>query len=297
MNVLPVSSMPPPRITLDRQALADDIRSLPSLPNVVVQLQALMMQNDASIDCFANTLQLDQALSVKVLQLANSPFYGLSNRIGSVRDAINVLGLRQLGTLVLAAALTVQFEKLHGKALHIDAFWRHSIACAVAARQIARLHGMNEAAAFTAGLLHDVGRLVVDSHYPEEAAVIMEWADSQDLPYFEAEQALTGVHHAELGQWVCQHWHFAPEITEAIAGHHQPGSEPKAMLADVVQVADALAHALDLAELASEAVPAIHRSVWQRLALTEQRTGVLLRGIEEEFQQLESVLRPRKETP
>ncbi len=296
MNVLQAPALRTPSIALDREALASDVSSLPSLPTVVVQLQSLMQQSEAPLDSFANTLQLDQALSVKVLQLANSPFYGLCNRIGTVRDAINVLGLRQLGTLVLAAALTVQFEKLHGKALHIEAFWRHSICCAVAARQIARLHGMNEPAAFTAGLLHDVGRLLVDSRHPEEAAAILAWAESQDIAYCEAELALTGIAHAELGQWVCQHWHFAPEITEAIAGHHQPAASTMASLADVVHVADALAHALDLAGLDSEAVPAVDRGAWLRLALTEQRTTVLLRGIEEEFQQLQAVLRPGEET-
>lgn len=296
MNVLQTPARAP-SIALDREALARDISTLPSLPTVVVQLQALLQQHDAPLDSFANALQLDQALSIKVLQLANSPFYGLSNRIGSVRDAINVLGLRQLSTLVLAAALTVQFEQLHGKALHIDAFWRHSIACAVAARQLARLQGMNEPAAFTAGLLHDVGRLLVDSRHPEDAAKILAWADSEDIPYCDAELALTGIHHAELGRWVCEHWHFAPEITEAIARHHHVGASASVSLADVVHVADALAHALDLAGLESEAVPAIDPLAWRRLALTEQQTAALLRSVEEEFQQLQAVLRPGKETP
>lgn len=196
MNIL---AQPTTALTLDRESLARDIRALPSLPPVVLQLMDLLQQPDAGLDEFADTLRLDQALSVKVLQAANSPFYGLSGRILSVRDAIHVLGLRQLSTLVIAAALTLQFEALHGRSLHMRAFWRHSIACAVAARQLALQRGWNDAAAFTAGLLHDVGRLVVDSHYPEQAAEIIAWADQQDISHSEAEHALTGIDHTEPG--------------------------------------------------------------------------------------------------
>lgn len=294
MNILAQSTT---ALTLDRESLARDIRSLPSLPPVVLQLMDLLEQPDAGLDEFADTLRLDQALSVKVLQLANSPFYGLSGRILSVRDAIHVLGLRQLGTLVIAAALTLQFEALHGRSLHMRAFWRHSIACAVAARQLALQRGWNDAAAFTAGLLHDVGRLVVDSHYPEEAAEIIAWADQQDISHSEAEYALTGIDHAELGHWVCEHWRFSPDICRAIADHHKPPADGPATLADVVHVADALAHALDIAGLDNEAVPPLSTTAWQRLELVEPALLPLLSAIEEEFRHLETVLSPVKEAP
>lgn len=294
MNALapPVSTL-----ILDRETLARDIRALPSLPPVVLELMSLLQQPDTGLDAFAHTLRLDQALSVKVLQLANSPFYGMSGRITTVRDAINVLGLRQLGTLVIAAALTLQFEALHGPSLHMRAFWRHAIACAVAARQLAQQQGWNDAAAFTAGLLHDVGRLVVDSHYPEKAAEIIAWADQQDISHSEAEETLMGIDHTELGHWVCQHWRFSPDICRAIAGHHRPRADGPADLADVVHVADAIAHALDVAGLENEAVPPLSNAAWQRLGLTESGLLTLLGNIEEEFSHLETVLSPSKEAP
>ncbi len=159
----------------------------------------LVQKNEVQLDTITNTLSLDQALSVKVLQLANSPFYGLSGRVRSIRDAINILGMRQLSSLVIAAALTLQFEKLHGQSLHMNAFWRHSIGCATAARQLAKRTGLDEQAAFTAGLLHDVGRLVVDSHHPLEAAQAIAWAEASDTPHCDAEYMLLGIDHTELG--------------------------------------------------------------------------------------------------
>ncbi len=120
---------------------ARDVRALPSLPTVVQELMMLVQKNEVQLDTITNTLSLDQALSVKVLQLANSPFYGLSGRVRSIRDAINILGMRQLSSLVIAAALTLQFEKLHGQSLHMNAFWRHSIGCATAAPPACQAHG------------------------------------------------------------------------------------------------------------------------------------------------------------
>lgn len=287
----------PSALLLNREALARDIRALPSLPPVVMELLSLMQKSDTALDHFADTLRLDQALSVIVLQLANSPFYGLSGRISSVRDAINVLGLRQLGTLVVAAALNAQLGTLGARSREMQVFWRHSIACGVAARHLARLQGWNEAVAFTAGLLHDIGRLVVDSHYPDRAAQVMAWAKTHDMSHSEAERQLTGVDHTELGQWVCEHWRFPTEITQAIAQHHCPPENGPATLSDVVHVADAMAHTLDLTGQDHEAEPPARPWSWQRLKLSEEILLTLLQSAEEEFHQLEAVLQPAKETP
>jgi putative nucleotidyltransferase with HDIG domain len=284
-----------PLLTLDREALARDIRSLPSLPKVVQELMLLVRQSEVQLDVVTHTLQLDQALSAKVLQLANSPFYGLSGRIDSIRDAINILGMRQLGSLVIAAALTLQFEQLHGQSLHMNAFWRHSIGCATAARQLAQRAGLDEQAAFTAGLLHDVGRLVVDSHYPLEAAQAIAWAEQHDLPHCEAERTLLGIDHTELGEWVCRHWRFTSDVIEAIAGHHHPPPAGGASLIDVVHVADAITHALDLADAKTEAVPSINAIAWTRMGLKEEELPALLGSIESEFNDMQAVLRPAKE--
>lgn len=287
----------PTVLPLDRDHCIDQVQALPSLPAVVVQLMALLQQQDVSLEPIAETLSLDQALAAKVLQLANSPFYGVSGRITSIRDGINILGLRPLSTLVLAAVLTVQFDQMHGKALHLEEFWCHSIACAVAARALAEAQGLDEGSAFTAGLLHDVGLLVLDSLYPVEMAQALQWAVEHDAPQLQAEQALLGVSHAEVGAWLARHWHFAPEVVEAIAGHHNPPDTAQLSLTDLVHGANALVHALDLAGVAHEAVPALQPAAWGRLAHVRQHLPRLLPRIEQEFEQLRAILRPTQEIP
>lgn len=284
-------------LPLDRAQCIEQVRALPSLPAAVLQLMSLLQQQDVNLDPIAETLSLDQALAAKVLQLANSPFYGMSGRITSIRNGINILGLRPLSTLVLAAVLTVQFDQMHGKALHLDEFWSHSIASAVAARALAEAQGLDEASAFTAGLLHDVGLLVLDSLYPIEMAQALEWAVEHDAPHLQAEQALLGVSHAEVGAWLAQHWHFAPEVVAAIAGHHSPPDSVQLNLTDLVHGANALVHALDLAGVAHEAVPPLQPGAWGRMAPVRQHLPRLLPRIEQEFEQLRAILRPTQESP
>ena len=277
-------------VAIDRKPLVAAVRQLPSLPAVVAQVLAVMRDPQFSLDELVATLSLDQALSARVLQLANSPFYGVSGRVNSIRDGISILGLRQLGTLVLAAVLTRSFERLHGKALKLDVFWRHAIACAVGSRALARSLGLDEAAAFTAGLLHDVGRLVLDSCYPVEMQRTIEWAAQEDVSHCQAERQMLGVDHSEIGGWVCEHWRFPSDVVEAIRLHHHPVPRSQPGLVDVVHVGDALAHALDLAGAPDEAVPRLDAGAWERIAPRSDLPLSLLAGIEQEFESLQTAL-------
>lgn len=281
-----------PDTDLDRATLVAAVRRLPSLPAVVSQLLVMMQDPQASLEQMAELLSLDQALAARVLQLANSPFYGVSGRIRSIRDGVMILGLRQLGTLVMAAGMTRQFDLLHGKALQLDIFCRHAIASAVASRALARLHGLDEAAAFTAGLLHDVGRLALDRCLPEGMAHVVLWAVQHDLSHSQAERQLLGWEHSEVGGWVSEHWRFSSDVVEAIRLHHEPPQCSTVCLADVVHVGNALAHALDLAGAPDEAVPPLEPAAWQRIAPPAGLPSTLLAGIEEEFAALQAVLRP-----
>lgn len=285
--------MPSAPLLLDREALARDIHRLPSLPPIVLELMNLV-RTDSPLEALGDALSLDQALSAKVLRLANSPFYGVSGRVASIRDGISILGTSQLSCMVMAAALTLQFEERYGQLLHMDVFWRHSIACAVAAKHLALSCAMDSAAAFSAGLLHDVGRLVIESHYPQEVAQAVAWSESNGMPQCDAEQSLLGICHVEIGSWVCKHWCFAPEIVQAIEHHHWPAQDIVEPLTDVVHVADAIAHALDVCGDPLEVVPWINEAVWTRLQLTEDKVLALLGHIEQEYLELAQHLRPTR---
>ena len=284
--------MPTPRLTpVDRDVLAASIRSLPSFPAVVTELAALVRQPTVNVDHIASTAGLDQALTARVLQLANSPFYGRSGQVGSIRDGINILGLRQLTGLVTAATVTLQFERLHGKPLGMTEFWRHSIACAVTARQLAAFCGLDDAAAFTAGLLHDVGRLVLDNHCPHAMAQVRQWAQDNRVSQCAAERELLGICHAEIGEWVSRHWRFTPDIIEAIAKHHQPPPAGPASLIDVVHTANALAHGVDTPDaVGTVGQRTIDALAWSRLGLSPEAVTAVQTLASEECTGLQAVL-------
>lgn len=276
-------------LAIDRHSLVAAVRRLPSLPVVVLQLLGALRDPGASVEDLATTLSRDQALSARVLQLANSPFYGVSGRVQGVRDGVSILGLRQLGSLVLAASMNRTFDRMRGKALPLDEFRRHSMACAIASRGLASSLGLDETAAFTAGLLHDVGRLVLDCCYPDEMERILVWARQNDLAASQSERELLGIDHSEIGGWVCEHWRFPAEVTHAIRWHHAPPDADSPTLADVVHVGDALAHALDLSGAPGEAVPDLDQRSWSRVAPVSQLPPTLLTDIEGEFESLQAV--------
>lgn len=277
---------------LDPSGIAARVRSLPSLPSAVLRLLDVLQDPLSDIDTVTELVSTDQALVAQVLRLANSPFYGLSGRVASIRDGINILGLGQIRSLVLTAVMTIQFDRLHGRALHMQAFWRHSLACAVASAVLARATGLNEGAAFTAGLLHDMGRLVLDSLYPETMAAVLEQAQAHDLPSHLVEVQHFGVSHTQVGGWLAEQWHFDQGVCDAIAQHHEPQPSSQLGLVDLVHLADAVAHALDVAGDPHEAVPNIRTSAWTKLNLATDLVPVLLERIETGFQQLQEALTP-----
>jgi putative nucleotidyltransferase with HDIG domain len=185
---------------------------------------------------------------------------------------------------------------MHGNALRLQAFWQHGVACATASQCLARQVNLNEGAAFTAGLLHDVGRLVLDSLYPDDMRELQVLADQQDLPAYLLEQRHFGVSHTELGSELARRWHFASDICEAIAMHHEPALSGPVTLTDAVHLGNAIAHALDVAGLPQEVVPNIRSAVWERLRLDDQCLPDLLRDSEQQYRALQAALTAEPES-
>jgi len=202
-----------------------------------------------------------------------------------------VLGLRSARTLVTAVALRNRFVGTAASGLDLDKFWRHSIATALAARSLARVLRVSEDEAFTAGLLHDIGRLVLASSYREYAEVI-ELAHNDDCSLVEAEREVLGVDHALVGEALARQWRFSPEIQSAVAGHHMPSVDIKGSLAGLVHLADIFSHALDLAGDASELVPAPCVSTWRRFGLEPQQCEAVFAETERKFAGVCAALAP-----
>lgn len=269
------------------------VHDLPSLPAVVLELLASMEQDDIDAAALAAKITLDQALTAKTLRLANSSFYGMPSQVMTMQQAITVLGIHSIRTLVTACSITASFAPGPGMAFDFESFWRHSIATAVCARALAPRVKLSPDTAFTAGLLHDLGTLVLATRFPAEHAVSEAERRLRDCDCSTAEQAVFGTDHAAIGSALAAHWKFPQQIQAAVASHHDhaaPVAGARITLATVIQVANVLAHALDLSGQEDEQVPVLSRRTWQALALTPQDCLALFAETEQVFHDMCQIL-------
>jgi putative nucleotidyltransferase with HDIG domain len=250
---------------IDADQLRRRVRDLPALPEAVLEALAALRDDDASTGHCAALIGRDQALAARTLRLANSAFYGVSGRVGSVRDAVQLLGRRTLCSVMTLASVSQQFQPENCPPFDFGSFWRHAVATGIVARALAQQHHFDQDQAFTAGLLHDIGRLAMATYFPQATAETMRRATSLDVGLDEIEHSLLGTDHSTVGALVAAQWHFAAEVTGAIAGHHNPEESGATSLADIVHVADAVAHALDLAGDPREMVPHVQAATWERV--------------------------------
>jgi putative nucleotidyltransferase with HDIG domain len=266
------------------------LQDLPSLPAVVMELLTSIDQEDADISVLAKKVSHDQALTAKTLQLANSSLYGLQVKVTTIQQAITFLGFQTTRNLITAAAVTGCFAEGQCAGFNDKAFWRHSIATAACARVLARRMRFNQDYAFTAGLLHDIGRLVLVSTYPERYAEVIAARAAADSELLDAERALLGVDHVAAGAALAEHWNFSETMRLAIAHHHDPEAPGAGFLATIIHVANAIVHALDIAREEDDLVPPVSSVAWAALGLNEEAYLHVFRETELQFEEIATVL-------
>jgi putative nucleotidyltransferase with HDIG domain len=278
-------------LTLD--AVMSDIRELPSLPAAVDALVAALANDNISIDELAQGVAKDQVLAARALRVANSAFYGLQHKVASIQDAIVVLGFRAVGSLVTAASVTGYFKPRDDIGFDLQRFWHLSFGAALCARALVRnLHPnpghLNPESGFTAGLLHDIGVLLLITTRLENYSKVLELSRQQACSIQLAEQQILGFDHAAVGAALARRWSFPADIVLAVARHHEPESAAGEVLVDVVHVANILAYGLvwrgDPDNMVAALTAEIHPAVWRRLKLQADSITDLLAAITPEHE-------------
>lgn len=266
--------------------IVDGLNTLPSLPTVVIELLQTMGEEDVDIDRLARGISHDQALAARTLRVANSPFYGMQGRIDTIAEAITVLGFVNVRSLVTTAGIATAWPAGGAAGFDPRIFWRHSLGVASCAATLAPIARQPPDTLFLAGLLHDIGRLVLVVTRPAVYAEILLRRKQADGLLLDAERAVLGFDHAQIGSELCRHWRIPAPIAAAVEMHHQvnPVSPKLAVdMADVVHVANVLAHALDLAGDPEALVPPPAAAAWQRLGLNEKQLRTVLEQTEHHF--------------
>jgi putative nucleotidyltransferase with HDIG domain len=266
------------------------LQDLPSLPAVVMELLTSIDQEDVDISVLAKKVSHDQALTAKTLRLANSALYGLQIRVTTIQQAITFLGFQTTRNLITAAAVTGCFAQRPCPGFDDQAFWRHSIATAACAKVLARRLRFNQDYAFTAGLLHGIGRLVLVSSFPQQYQEAMAYRIANDSTVLDAERAIMGVDHVMAGVALAEHWQFSDTMKMAIAFHLEPEREGAGLLASIIHVANAITHALDVAREEDELVPSVSPVAWNAIGLNEEAYLHVFRETELQFEEITTIL-------
>lgn len=269
---------------LSADQLRARVKSLAPLPQAVHDLTTVLRRGDVSSDEIVRIMNRDAALTMTALRLANSPFYGASGRVVTLRDAVQVLGLQTLASAVLTSAVMASFDRRACPDFDFGACWRHALGTALCAQMLAQPRGLDAAEAYTAGLLHDIGRLALATHFPQALNAVTVLAASQDLPADEAERAVLGLDHAQVGAMVAAHWRLAPAVVNAIETHHRVVAGPHQPLLDVLHVADNIVHALDLSGEPDDMVPPLCLGCWERVGAGNAELLTLFARLEARMQ-------------
>jgi putative nucleotidyltransferase with HDIG domain len=201
-----------------------EVSSFPSMPQAAVKLRALLKEDDVPMIEIENILRQDPGLSTNVLRLANSAHFGLSSKVGSLKQAVMLLGVKRFGQIAFSACMNKAMDKaVEGYDLSPGELWLHSIAVATTAEALAKIFKIADSYdVFTPALLHDMGKLVLGKFVKEESKQI-ESIVSQKLPLDVAENMVLGTNHAEIGALILDKWSFPTEIVNAVRWHHDPG--------------------------------------------------------------------------
>ena len=251
------------------QELVKDIGELVSMPGVAVRINTMVDDAQYSATDIGKVIGQDPGLTVRLLKIANSPLYGFSSQIDTVSRAVTVLGTKQIRDLVLATSAIKAFDGIPNELMTMDDFWQHSIACGLAARE---LMGKQRAAQgesiFVAGLLHDIGQLVIFNKLPEQARQVLEMAvdEMDEISLSEAEQRVLGFDHAQVGAELIRQWQLPQSLYECVAFHHQPAAADVFRFeAAIVHLANTLAvmAELDTTDFEEGEVPLLDPQVWE----------------------------------
>ncbi|RMH58233.1 MAG: HDOD domain-containing protein [Candidatus Hydrogenedentota bacterium] len=264
--------------------IVERIQDLPTLPTVVTRILKLVHDPESNAADVQMILGRDQSLSTKVMKLVNSAFYGYAGKIKTLHQAVVILGFDTIKSVALSATVFTAFAGGR-KNFDRDAFWRHSIATGVAARLLARECRMKEIEeSFMCGVIHDIGKVVLDQYAPGDFDRVLAYVQEKNCLIYEAERAVLGSSHAQVGRWLGMKWGLPAEIVDVIFYHHQPANAQRApKQTAVVHVADILARTRKLGSGGDAKVPPLDPAAWEKLGLDEGRLKGILAVLPDEF--------------
>ncbi|MCD4743955.1 MAG: HDOD domain-containing protein [Desulfobacteraceae bacterium] len=275
------------------QELLKEIKKLKPIPAIVNQIIAIVDSPDSSMKDIAKIIKYDPAVTANLLKISNSAYFGLKEPAESIEDAVTLLGIDQIVELVLmksgASALAGKFD---GYGFTEGALWKYSVSSALIAKQIAsRLSMENKNTIFTASLLKDIGKTILDKFVADSFEQINTLVLNQNMTFIGAEKEVIGVDHAELGGMIAKIWKFSPKMVHIIRNHHfQDYSVSKDKDIAVVYFADCVCMMLGIGVGADDLAYRYHKEVMEELGINDNEMPEIIVEFSENMQKVEELL-------
>ncbi|MHB8772158.1 MAG: HDOD domain-containing protein [Syntrophales bacterium] len=275
----------PPIVNPTRFIKADT--TLSTLPDIYSQLIAAIARPTSSAYDIEKVVRMDTNLSARLLKIVNSAFYGYPSRIESLSRAVNIVGTKQLSTLAIGVNIIYTFKDIPSDVMNMEMFWKHSILCGICARILAGYKNLEHTERlFIAGLLHDIGRLVLYNYLPQESLLLSATARNNGCLLVVAERDLFNFDHATLGGDLLNKWQLSLSLEDNVRNHHAPQRARNRTEASIVHLADIMANAMGIGSSGERFVPPLHEDAWIVLGITP---NIVASTIEQAEQQLQEV--------
>lgn len=259
------------------KALVQKITDLPTLPSMMATITRLMQDPRTSAEELGRAIATDPALVSKVLKLVNSAFYGFPGRISTITQAIVILGFSTIRNVVLTTSVLKVFGNSKSRGFDVESFWEHSLLTGAIAKSLALEKDMPfTEETFIAGLLHDMGRMVLSQRLTAEYEKVLVFREKTGLPDLEAEKTVLGLTHGEIGGWLARKWNLPSPFVDSMTYHHHPMEAPvgdprmareTGDLIPLVHAADAMSKHVKDGFPERAAIARIHPQVWERLGM------------------------------
>jgi len=265
-------------MALDAERIVTNVLKVAALPAVALKFSEAIKDPLTSNQDLENIVSEDSALAAKVLMIANSALFNFPSKIDTISNSITIIGHKQLSEIILSCSIVTMFKDIPQDVIDMDMFWRHSIAVATAARILAASrHEQNIERFFTAGLLHDIGKLILFVEAPKYVAEVLEKCVDKNKLMHIVEKEILGFDHAKLGAMLLKKWKLPDDVVAPVYYHHMPSVSSGGIIAPaIIHVADIITHALQFGSSGEKFVPTLNEKAWNALDLDVEILGAVV---------------------
>ena len=265
--------------------------TLPEIPSIVFELNEVIANPLSSAEDIAQVVQRSPTLTALLLKIVNSPFYGFPSKIDKISLAVTLIGTREISGLALGISVISLFKNIPKEILNMYSFLKHSLACGIISRILAAHKNIPQTEQlFVSGLLHDLGRLILYSYFPEEARNILSRARSTNMLLYLQENDSLGCNHTDIVKQLLQQWKLPMVLENNVFYHHDPSVASQPVPATLVHLADIITNSLGIGTSGERFVPPLDNEAWDNLGLSPTCFDIVVKQATHQFFALESML-------